>query len=75
MNSPMEDGPRARPDLAAMPDDALLRIDDVLAIVTLSRSAWYAGIRRGQFPRGIALTKRTHVWRADEIREVIAKRD
>jgi predicted DNA-binding transcriptional regulator AlpA len=75
MNPATDGAQRARPNLAAMPDDALLRIDDVLAIVTLSRSAWYAGIRRGQFPRGIALTKRTHVWRADEIREVISKRD
>ncbi|MFM0393743.1 helix-turn-helix transcriptional regulator [Paraburkholderia phytofirmans] len=70
-----DDGPRARPDLASLPDDALLRIDGVLAIVGLSRSAWYAGIRRGDFPAGIALTKRSHVWRADEIRRVIAARD
>ncbi|HEX7937027.1 MAG TPA: AlpA family phage regulatory protein [Paraburkholderia sp.] len=75
MNDCADDGPRARPDLASLPDDALLRIDDVLSIVTLSRSAWYAGIRRGDFPRGISITKRTHVWRAGEIRKVIAGRN
>ncbi|QUN44670.1 AlpA family phage regulatory protein [Burkholderia cenocepacia] len=34
-----------------LPDDALLRIDAVLAFVPMSRSTWDRGVRRGEFPQ------------------------
>nr|WP_294261711.1 AlpA family phage regulatory protein [Propionivibrio sp.] len=37
----------------------------------MSRSAWWAGIREGKFPKGIKLGSKTTVWRAEDIRALI----
>lgn len=54
------------------PDDALLRLPQVLEIVALSRSAWLAGVKRGDFPAPVRLTERVVAWRASSIRQLIA---
>ncbi|QUO23853.1 AlpA family phage regulatory protein [Burkholderia cenocepacia] len=55
-----------------LPDDALLRIDAVLAFVPMSRSTWDRGVRRGEFPRALRLAPHIHVWRVPDIRLVLA---
>lgn len=50
-----------------MTTDRLLRINEVLEIVGLSRSAWYAGVKAGQFPQPVRLTPRTAAWRESEV--------
>lgn len=49
----------------------LLRLHDVLKIVPVSRSAWFAGIKAGYFPKGRHLRPRVTVWRSDEIDRLI----
>jgi len=58
----------ARPIL---PETGFVRLPQVLAIIPISRSAWWAGIREGKFPKGIKLGSKTTVWRAEEIRALI----
>ena len=45
----------------------LLRINQVLAIVPISRSSWWEGCRTGRYPKPIKLSPRTTVWRAEDI--------
>ena len=45
----------------------LLRINQVLAIVPISKSAWWEGCRTGRYPKPIKLSPRTTVWRAEDI--------
>lgn len=59
----------ARP---ALPETGFLRLPQVLALIPISRSAWWAGIREGKFPKGIKLGTKTTVWRAEDIRALIA---
>ncbi|MBK8893727.1 MAG: AlpA family phage regulatory protein [Propionivibrio sp.] len=40
-------------------------------MIPISRSAWWAGIREGKFPKGIKLGSKTTVWRAEDIRALI----
>jgi prophage regulatory protein len=51
---------------------SLYRLPQVLARIPVSRSAWFAGIKEGRYPRGRALGPRTTVWRSDEIDQIIA---
>ncbi len=37
------------------------------AILPISRSAWFLGIREGRYPRGIKLSPRTTVWDSEVI--------
>ena len=54
-----------------LPDTGFLRLPQVLALIPISRSAWWAGIREGRFPKGIKLGSKTTVWRAEDIRTLI----
>ncbi len=60
----------SRPDL---PATGFLRLPQVLALIPISRSAWWTGIRAGKFPKGIKLGDKTTVWRAEDIRALIER--
>ena len=49
------------------PVKQLLRLQQVLARVPISKSSWWEGCREGRFPQPIKLGPRTTVWRAEEI--------
>ena len=51
----------------------LLRINQVLAIVPISRSSWWEGCRTGRYPKPIKLGPRTTVWRAEDIAAFIER--
>ena len=48
-------------------ENALLRLPQVLAIIPVSRSSWWAGCKDGRYPKPIKLGPRTTVWRAADI--------
>lgn len=50
---------------------SLYRLPQVLTRIPVSRSAWFAGIQSGRYPRGRSLGPRTTVWRSDEIDQLI----
>lgn len=54
--------------------DVILRIDDVVARVGLSRRTIYEEIKRGTFPRPLKLTAVAVGWRASDIDRWIADR-
>jgi prophage regulatory protein len=41
------------------------------AIVPVSRSTWWRGIRDGRFPRPTKIGPNSTAWRAEEIRELV----
>jgi prophage regulatory protein len=47
--------------------DSLLRLPQVLDLVPVGRSTWWAGVRDGRFPQPVKLGPRTTCWRQSEI--------
>ena len=45
----------------------LLRLKEVLARLSISRSSFLEGCRTGRFPQPIKIGPRTTVWKAEEI--------
>ena len=45
----------------------------IIPIIPISRSAWYAGIKSGRYPKPIKLSQRTVAWRAREIINLIER--
>jgi len=43
------------------------------AIIPVSKSAWYDGIRKGMFPKPVNLTERTTAWRSDDIDKLVER--
>lgn len=47
--------------------EKLLRLPQVLEIVPVCKSSWWAGIKAGKYPRGKKLGAKTTVWLESEI--------
>ena len=60
-------------DPTQQPLTGYLRIQQVLALIPVSRSTWWAGVRSGRYPQPTrALGERITAWSAEDIREFIA---
>ncbi|MBA4416485.1 MAG: hypothetical protein C0392_01035 [Syntrophus sp. (in: bacteria)] len=50
-----------------MKNARFLRLPQVLEKIPVSKSTWWAGIRKGIFPKPVKLTTRTSAWREADI--------
>jgi predicted DNA-binding transcriptional regulator AlpA len=56
-----------------LPQTGLVRLNTVLAVVPISRSAWWAGVATGTYPKPVKLGPRTTCWRVEDIRALIER--
>ena len=49
------------------------RLADVLKLIPVGKSAWYAGIKEGRFPAPVKLNKRASAYRVEDIRALIER--
>ena len=56
-----------------LPNNALLRLPQVLALIPVSRSAWWAGCKSGRYPKPVKLGPRTTARRATDIAALLEK--
>ena len=56
------------------PDNALMRLPQILELIPISRSAWWAGCKSGKYPKPVKLGPRTTAWRASDIAELLKRR-
>ena len=54
-----------------LPSEGFVRLDAVLAVIPVSRSTWWAGVRSGRFPAPVKLSPRITAWRVEDIRKLI----
>ena len=53
------------------PPSNLLRVEEVLRLIPVSRASLYAGIRKGLYPKPVKIGPRSVAWRADAIAKTI----
>lgn len=58
-------------DSLSFSDEALLRLPEVLELVPISRSTWWAGVRDGRFPKPVKIGDRVSAWRARDIKQLL----
>jgi predicted DNA-binding transcriptional regulator AlpA len=56
-----------------VPDNALLRLPQVLTLIPISRSSWWASCKSGRYPKPVKLGPRTTAWRAADINALLEK--
>lgn len=44
-----------------------LRLPEVLRLIPVSKSTWWAGIKKGRFPKPVKLGARISAWRVQDI--------
>lgn len=59
--------------LAVLPETGFVRLPTILQLIPVGATTWWEGCRSGRFPKGIKLSHRVTVWRAEDIRALIAE--
>lgn len=55
---------------ATTPTDRLIRINEVLTRVPVSKSTWYQGVKDGRYPAAIKIGRRASAWRLADIQRI-----
>lgn len=65
-----------------LPETGFLRLPQIIgdnkaqpatpAVVPVSKSTWWAGVKSGRFPSPVKLGPRTTAWRVEDIRALIS---
>jgi prophage regulatory protein len=66
-----------------LPETGFVRISHIVgnpktnppipAIIPVSKSTWWAGVKSGRFPKPVKLGPRTTAWRVEDIRNLISR--
>jgi prophage regulatory protein len=55
----------------SIPETGFIRLPQVLQLIPISKSSWWAGIKSGRYPASVKLGERTTCWRVEDIRALI----
>lgn len=61
---------------ANLPEIGFVRLPQIVApagVIPISRSAWWAGVASGRFPKPVKLSPRVTGWRVQDIRALVEK--
>lgn len=53
--------------MQALSETGFLRLNQVLEVIPVSRSTWWAGVKDGRFPKPVKLSPRCTAWRAKDV--------
>ena len=54
-----------------IPSAGFIRLPEVLGLIPVSKSTWWAGVKSGRFPKPVKLGCRVTAWRAQDIQTLI----
>ena len=54
-------------DLSNLPEWAVIRLPDVLRLYPVSKSHWYDGVAKGEYPKAVNLGARARGWRLGDV--------
>lgn len=61
------------PEHNTLPQTGFVRLPQILQILPIGRSTWWAGVKSGRYPQPVrGLGKRITAWRAEDIHALIA---
>lgn len=56
-----------------LPATGFVRLPQILNVIPVGRSSWWAGVKSGKFPQPVKLGENTTAWKAEDIHALIAK--
>ena len=56
-----------------LPKEGFVRLPQVLAVIPVSKTQFWEGIKTGKYPSPITLGPRTTAWRVEDIRGLIER--
>jgi prophage regulatory protein len=58
-------------NINTLPSTGFLRLPQILALFPISRSAFWAGVKSGKYPRPVKLSERCTAWKVEDIQHLI----
>ena len=55
----------------SLPEMGFLRLAQVLEVIPVGKSSWWAGVKSGRYPKAVKLSPRCTAWKAEDIQELI----
>ncbi|MDO3387952.1 AlpA family phage regulatory protein [Gilvimarinus sp. SDUM040013] len=55
----------------ARKSQGLMRLPQILELIPVGKSTWWAGVKSGKYPPSIKIGPRTTVWRAQDIHDLV----
>lgn len=59
--------------MESLPEVGFIRLREVLMVIPICKSSWWAGVKSGRFPKPVKLSPRCVGWRAEDIRVLIKR--
>ena len=56
-----------------IPETGFVRLAQVLEVIPLGKTCWWAGVKSGRFPKPVKLSARCVGWRAEDINALIKR--
>jgi len=57
----------------SIPKTGFVRLPQILAVIPVGKSTWWAGVKSGKYPQPIKLGENTTAWKAEDIHTLIAR--
>lgn len=54
-----------------IPETGFIRLPEILKVIPVSKSTWWAGVKSGRYPKAVKLGERITAWRAEDIKNLI----
>jgi predicted DNA-binding transcriptional regulator AlpA len=56
-----------------LPQTGFVRLSQILGVIPIGKSTWWAGVKAGKYPAPIKLGENTTVWKAEDIHALILR--
>lgn len=56
---------------STLPETGFLRVNDILKLIPIGKSTWWAGVKSGRFPKPVKLYPNVALWPVEQIHELI----
>ena len=57
--------------MQTIPETGFVRLTQILEVIPLGKTSWWAGVKSGRFPKPIKLSARCTAWKAEDIHGLI----
>ena len=54
-----------------LPETGFIRLPQVLRVLPVGKSTWWAGVKSGRYPAAVKLGPRTTAWKVEDIRVLL----
>lgn len=56
---------------STLPTEGYVRIPQILNVIPIGKSSWWAGVKAGKYPQPVKLSPKVTAWKVEDIRQLI----